>query len=97
MRKQERRTFVADGTTWRVDVRNPGASNAHVVFLHPDPARTREHRYANYVWRGPESQNVSGRIDPGAVLNSLDETTLVRLFRKSMPIAGRPTIEGRPY
>jgi hypothetical protein len=91
------KVFVADGTTWRVDVRNPGASNALVVFQHPDPRRTRESRYAHYLWRGPESQNVSGRIDPAAVLAALDDNALARLFRRSMPIAGRPTIEGRPY
>jgi hypothetical protein len=91
------KVFVADGTQWRVDVRNPGASNAIVVFGHPDPERTRESRYAHYLWRGPESQNVAGRIDPAAVLAALDETALAKLFRRSMPIAGRPTIDGRPY
>jgi hypothetical protein len=92
-----RKVYVADGTAWRIDVRNPGASNALVVFQHPDPQRTRESRYAHYLWRGPESQNVSGRIDPAAVLALLDDTALAKLFRRSMPIAGRPTIEGRPY
>ena len=89
--------FTAGGTSWRVDVRNPGASNAIVVFQHPDPQRTRESRYAHYLWKGPESQNVSGRIDPAAVLALLDEPTLAKLFRRSMPIAGRPTIDGRTY
>jgi hypothetical protein len=91
------KVFLADGTHWRVDVRNPGSSNAIVVFRHPDPQRTRESRYAHYLWKGPESQNVSGRIDPAAVLAALDETALAKLFRRSMPIAGRPTIDGRPY
>lgn len=91
------KVFLAGGTAWRIDVRNPGASNAIVVFQHPDPQRTRESRYAHYLWRGPESQNVSGRIDPVAVLAALDDAALARLFRRSMPIAGRPTIEGRPY
>lgn len=91
------KVYVADGTAWRIDVRNPGASNALVVFQHPDPQRTRESRYAHYLWRGPESQNVSGRIDPGAVLATLDDAALAKLFRRSMPIAGRPTIEGRSY
>jgi hypothetical protein len=83
-----------DGTPWRVEVRSPGSSNALVVFTHPDPERTRESRYAHYVWVGPESQNVSTRIDPGVVLASLDDASLTRLFRRSMPIAGRPTIGG---
>jgi hypothetical protein len=90
-----RRTYVgADGTTWAIDVRNPGSSNALVVFSHPDPRRTRESRYAHYIWQGVEAQNVSGRIDPVAVLALLDDAALARLFRRSMPIAGRPTIRG---
>lgn len=92
-----KKVFVADGTAWRIDVRSPGASNALVVFTHPDPTRTRESRYAHYLWKGPESQNVSGRVDPAAVFALLDDAMLARLFRRSMPIAGRPTIEGRPY
>lgn len=91
-----KRTFAdADGTTWRVAVGSPGASNAQVIFQHPDPRRTRENRYAHYLERGPESQNVSGRVDPAAVLAKLDDAALAQLFRRSMPIAGHPTIEGR--
>ena len=91
------RTFVdGSGTNWRVKVDSPGASNAQVLFTHPDPARTRENRYAHYLWRGPESQHVSGRIDPRAVLDALDDAKLAQLFRRSMPMAGRPTIFGQP-
>jgi hypothetical protein len=97
MARTSKKVFVSDGMSWRVDVRNPGSSNAIVVFEHPDPERTRESRYAHYLWRGPESQNVAGRIDPVAVLAALDEAALAKLFRRSMPIAGRPTIDGRPY
>jgi hypothetical protein len=97
MAPSNNKVFVANGLSWRIDVRNPGSSNAIVVFQHPDPQRTRESRYAHYLWRGPESQNVSGRIDPAAVLSALDDTTLTKLFRRSMPIAGRPTIDGRAY
>jgi hypothetical protein len=97
MASSNNKVFVANGLSWRIDVRNPGSSNAIVVFQHPDPQRTRESRYAHYLWRGPESQNVSGRIDPAAVLSALDDTTLTKLFRRSMPIAGRPTIAGHAY
>ena len=91
-----RRTFVsANGTTWRVDVRNVGASNAQIGFTHPDPRRTRESRYAHYLWHGPEAQNVSGHIDPAAILALLDDATLAQLFRRSMAMAGRPTILGQ--
>jgi len=91
-----KRTFAdAGGTTWRVTVNNVGASNAHVIFQHPDPRRTRENRYANYLERGPESQNVAGRVDPATVLAKLDDAALAELFRRSMAIAGHPSIEGR--
>ena len=95
MAKVKRTYADAGGTTWRVTVNNVGASNAQVIFQHPDPRRTRQNRYAHYLERGPESQNVSGRVDPAAVLEKLDDAALAHLFRRSMPIAGHPTIEGR--
>ena len=92
----KRRVYEApDGTPWCVEVQNPGASNAQVVFLHPDPRRTREHRYAHHIVRGPESQDVTGRVDPRATLADLDDAALARYFRRSMIIAGHPTINGR--
>lgn len=93
---RQKRTYVsADGTAWRVDVRNPGASNAQLFFVHPDPRRTRENRYAHCLWQGPEARNVSGRLDPDRVLESLSDAAVGELFRRSMPMSGRPTIEGR--
>jgi hypothetical protein len=83
----------SDGVRWRVVVTNVGASNAQVIFQHPVGAR--ENRYAHFPWHGPESQNVAGRVDPAAVMSQLDDATLQRLFRRSMPISARPTIEGR--
>jgi hypothetical protein len=76
-----------DGTTWGVEVQNPGASNAVVVFRHPDGDTTRLHRYAWYITRGAESQNVTGRLDRRDVLDSLDDSDLQRLFRRSMPVS----------
>jgi hypothetical protein len=91
-----KRSFVSpDGTPWRVEVQSPGASNAQVVFVHPDGRFARLNRYAHYLVRGPESQNVSGRVDPQAILASLSDATVATLFRNSMPIAGHPTIEGQ--
>ena len=95
MTKAQRIHRDTDGTDWRVDVRNPGSSNALVVFTHPDLQRSRENRYAHYIWKGPEAQNVSGRVDPRAVLALLDDAALTGLFRRSIPLAGRPTIAGR--
>ena len=92
----KRRVFAGpDGTPWRVEMQNPGASNAQVVFQHPDPRRTREHRYAHFLVSGPESQNVTGRIDVETALRELDDAALGGLFRRSMVIAGHPTIGGR--
>lgn len=76
-------------------MRNAGASNAQLVFLHPDPSRTREHRYAHYLVRGPEAQDVTGRVDPDAALAELDDAAVSRYFRRSLVIAGHPTIHGR--
>lgn len=76
-----------DGTTWGVEVRNPGASNAVVVFRHPDGDTTRLHRYAWYLTGGAESQNVTGRLNTGAVLDSLADADIQRLFRRSMPVS----------
>lgn len=78
-----------------MEVRSPSSSHALVTFLHPDPARTREHRYAHYAWTGPESQNIAARIDPAAVLDRLDDAALAGLFRRSMAIAGRPSVAGK--
>ena len=82
-----------DGTTWGVEVRNPGASNAVVVFRHPDGDTARSDRYAWYITGGAESQNVTGRLNPGAVLDSLADTDIKRLFRRSMPVS---TTRGAP-
>jgi hypothetical protein len=76
-----------DGTTWGVEVRNPGASNAVVLFHHPDGDSTRLHRYAWYITGGPESQNVTGRLNTRAVLDSLADADIQRLFRRSMPVS----------
>ena len=76
-----------DGTTWGVEVQNPGASNAVVVFRHPDGETTGLHRYAWYITSGAESQNVTGRLNRRAVLDSLADADLQRLFRRSMPVS----------
>jgi len=76
-----------DGTTWGVEVQNPGSSNALVVFRHTDGQTTRLHRYAWYITRGSESQNVTGRLNRRTVLDSLADADLQRLFRRSMPVS----------
>jgi hypothetical protein len=75
----------AEGTDWRIEVRLPGASNAMVVFHHPSTSRL--NRYAWQIWRGPEARSVTARVPKDRVRDSLDESTLALLFRRSMPIA----------
>ncbi len=72
-----------DGATWIAEVRSPGASNAMVVFLHPDPL-ARGDRYAWWITTGPEARSVTARLEAADVLAQLDDRALLRLFRKSM-------------
>ena len=86
MTKTKKLKFVdfrsPDGIPWRVEVTNPGSSNALVLFRHPD-ATTHLDRYSWYLARGPEARNVTGRLDPSSVLATLTERDLQRLFRSS--------------
>ena len=84
-----------DGTNWGVEVQNPGASNAVVAFRHPDGQNARLDRYAWYITRGPESQNVTGRLNKRTVLDSLGDPDLQRLFRRSMPVSTDRSATGR--
>ena len=81
------RTFQApDGTRYAVDVSNVGASNALVVFRHPDGSFASRDRYAHYLWHGPEARSVTARLDKDQVLEALQDADLVRLFRRSFPV-----------
>lgn len=79
----------ADGTAWRVQVKNVGASNAIVLFQHPDGASTRKDRYNWYLSKGPEAKSVTGRLDPKKVAQSLTAEEVELLFRRSMPVSRR--------
>lgn len=82
------REYVApDGGRWTVEVRTPGASNAMVVFHHPDDATSRYDRYAWHIWQGEEARNVTARLGKKQVLDVLDDEDLAMLFRRSMPIS----------
>ena len=76
-----------DGVLWGVQVQAPGSSNAMVVFRHPDGASSRKDRYAWYISKGPEARSVTSRLSPQKVLDSLDDTTLAQLFRRSMRVS----------
>jgi len=91
------RTFQsADGVRWRVDVRLPGASNAMVVFRHPNGRTSRLDRYAWTNIDGPEAKDVTARVDPHDVLERLSESDLALLFRRSMRIAAADNPLGTP-
>lgn len=75
-----------DGVRWTVEVRSPGASNAMVVFHHPNSGTSRLNRYAWYLHSGEKARDVAARLDPAKVLDSLSRHELARLFRVSMPI-----------
>jgi len=82
------KTFRAvDGVVWKVDVTLPGASNAMVVFRHPDGATSRLDRYNWYLSSGPEARNVTARLSTQAVLASLDDAAIARLFQRSMAVS----------
>ena len=57
----------------------PGASNAMVVFHHPNGRTARLDRYAWTQLNRPESRDVTFRVDPDTVLASLSDRELTRL------------------
>ena len=86
--KQGKRTYRSpDGTLWALDVRARGASNAMIVFRHPDPSTSRLHRYAWFLSHAPEARDVRHRVEPAEVLDAIDDEQLAQLFRRSMPVS----------
>jgi hypothetical protein len=76
-----------DGTNWIVQVMLPGATNAMIMFEHPDGATSRHDRYNWVNIAGPGARNVTSRADATAVLRELTDTQIALLFRRSMPIS----------
>jgi hypothetical protein len=82
------RSYISpDGTNWSVQVMLPGATNAMIVFEHPDGATSRHDRYNWVNIAGPGARNVTSRADATAVLRELTDTQIALLFRRSMPIS----------
>ncbi len=84
------RPFTApDGVRWGIDVPQEGVSASHamIVFHHPGSRTARLDRYAWLTVDGPVARDVTARLDPRAVLDSLDDQQLARLFRRSMLIS----------
>jgi hypothetical protein len=81
------RSFKApDGTNWGVEVQLPAASNALIVFHHPDGRTSRKDRYAWLDWHGPEATNVTANIAIDKVRSALNDTLIRELFTRSMLI-----------
>ena len=84
-----------DGTVWKVDVQSPGSSNAMIMFRHPDGRTSRLDRYNWIITQGPESRSVTARLETNKVLDSLDQTTIARLFARSMPVSRPDPVPSR--
>jgi hypothetical protein len=88
------KTYTApDGITWGVTVQAPGASNAMVLFRHPDGGSSRLDRYNWILNQGPEARSVTARVVPDKMLNQLQPDEIARLFARSIPVS-RPTSVG---
>jgi len=87
MTASTRRYTGPDGTNWIVQVMLPGATNAMIVFEHPDGGTSRRDRYNWVNIAGPGARNVASRADASAVLRELTDTQIALLFRRSMPIS----------
>lgn len=87
MTKKARRSLEINGIEWGVEASAPGASNAMILFRHPDGRRSGLDRYNWFLWSGPESRSVTARLDPDDVLSHVDDTQLERLFRRSMAVS----------
>ena len=85
-----------DGTVWTVVVTNPGASNAMIVFKYPDGRTARRDRYNWFQSRSPEARNVTSRLNPKTVLESITEPQMALLFRRSMLISAADNPLGIP-
>ena len=64
-----------------------------VLFRHQDGRTARLDRYAWYISRGAEAHDVTARLKTRAVLDSLSDADVSRLFRRSMPVS---TVHGVP-
>ena len=87
MTASTRRYTGPDGTNWIVQVMLPGATNAMIVFEHPDGGTSRRDRYNWVNIAGPGARNVTSRADASAVMRELTDAQIALLFRRSMPIS----------
>lgn len=85
-----------DGTRWSAGVQSPGASNAMIVFRHPDGRSSRLDRYNWIINHGPEARSVTARLSPDRVLEQVDAAELTRLFQRSMPVSRADSLNQGP-
>jgi len=87
MTVQTRSYTSPDGANWGVQVMLPGATNAMIVFEHPDGGTARRDRYNWVNIAGPGARNVTSRAEATEVLRALTDAQIALLFRRSMPIS----------
>ena len=75
-----------DGTDWGVEIITPSNSSAMILFRHPHGDSSGRDRYNTVQWHGSEARNVTARLDKTEVLESLSESEIAMLFRRSRPI-----------
>lgn len=81
------KTFTSpDGTAWKVEIILPGASNAMIVFRHPDGRTSQKDRYNWVLSQGPEARSVTGRLAPEKMMAALGDAELEALFKRSMAV-----------
>jgi len=85
-----------DGTRWTVSVTSPGASNAMILFRHPDGESSRLDRYNWVISKGPEARSVTARLDVQKVLDQLEPQEIARLFARSYPVSRASTVNAGP-
>jgi hypothetical protein len=61
-------------------------SSALVIFHHPTGDSARRNRYAWFNASRPEASDPRARLAESTVIGALDDRTLQRLFRRSMPV-----------
>ena len=90
----KKRSYTSpDGTNWTVEIMLPGATNAMIVFEHPDGATSRCDRYNWVNIAGPGARNVTARAEAAAVMHELTDAQIALLFRRSMPISTTVSVE----
>ena len=76
-----------DGLRWKVDVKLPSHSGAMLLFNHPDGRSSAGDRYAWMNIEGATAGNPRERLSTKALMDSLTDAEVARLFRRSMMVS----------